>query len=324
MCILLIEKIYILPMFTVEQLPAPEGFENVTPEEQYSFIRMFFFDYYYDYYFLSDEYSPLFDYVDKWANKFCPSYDPEEEQIMPSEIPFIFVRRYLCGMIPNVEEIKTEYENSEELLNTLDAYDIDKSKYFYLCLMLKDYIDGFNDALKIQLSHIDVIKEFIDKLDEMIPDKNLWSLGKAEHGAELTLKVDGVKGVFKTTNKVLINTINFCISEFYHKYKDKNTELNYAPFDFNDRKSISKTEKAFLFCKYLDWFLEDKKYVGRALDRSKWLLKSRSYYVFEISENLDKDKYYTYYNGINTLRDLIKKCKDPSKKVHNNFNMSLL
>ena len=56
MCILLIEKIYILPMFTVEQLPAPEGFENVTPEEQYSFIRMFFFDYYYDYYFLSDEY----------------------------------------------------------------------------------------------------------------------------------------------------------------------------------------------------------------------------------------------------------------------------
>lgn len=306
----------------VEPLPTPEGLDNVASDERDKFIREFFFDYYYKYYVL-DEYSPLFDYVNRWANEFCPSYDPDAGQ-MPSETPFHFARRYFCGEISNEDVIKTKYENSEELLDTLDAYNIDKSKYFYLCLMLKDYIDGFDDATKKQPSHIEVIKAFIDKLDEMIPDENLWHMGEAKHGAELTLKVDGVKGVFRTTNKVLINTINFCISEFYHKYKDGNTNLHFAPINFKEKKSISNTEKAYLFYIYLKWFLEDKKLVKRTLDTSKDLLISRSYYVFEISDNLDKDKYYTYHKGNNPLRDLIKKCDDPRKKVYNNYNMYFL
>ena len=75
--------------------------------------------------------------------------------------------------------------------------------------------------------------------------------------------------------------------------------------------------KAYLFYHFLKWFLKDKKLGKRTLDKSKELLISRSYYVFEISENLEKDTYYTYHKG-NPLRDLIKNCNDPRnhKTIH--------
>ena len=46
-----------------------------------------------------------------------------------------------------------------------DPYNIDKSKYFYLCLMLKYYIDvNYTNTYTITPTHIEVIKKFIDKL----------------------------------------------------------------------------------------------------------------------------------------------------------------
>ena len=303
-------------MFTAEQLPAPEGFENVTPEERNDFLYDFLHDFYWEHFYLQ-EYSPLLDYVSRWAEEFHPNYDDETGGKMPSVVPFRFFLSYFRKEIPQIKEIKTRYERSKEMLETLDAYNIDKSKYFYLCLMLKYYIDvNYTNTYTITPTHIEVIKKFIDKLDEMNPDKVLWQRGHAEHGAELTLKVDGIKDTFKTNDKVFINVINYCISKFYYDHKEDEF-LHSHNIKFDKIKNITKTEKAYLFYHYLKWFLKDKKLGKRTLDKSKELLISRSYYVFEISENLEKDTYYTYHKG-NPLRDLIKNCNDPRKRLFRN------
>ena len=77
-------------MFTVEQLPAPEGFENVTPDNRNKFLRNF----YNDLFWYPEKYSPLLEYASCWADVFCPEYDPDKDVTWPSVIPFCFFLSY--------------------------------------------------------------------------------------------------------------------------------------------------------------------------------------------------------------------------------------
>lgn len=285
---------------------------------------------------------PLLEYVEAWAEEFCPSFedgyttDPEtgEEKMdwfrIPSRLPAQFVARLLRKEIMTAERCKERYEEAKELHKTLDAYDIEKSRFYYLCLMLKDYINGYDNAHEQLPTHSQVLKELIDKLDKMEPDEKMWEHGSAKHTAEITLKVEGEKGVFRTNDTAVLNIINYCLTRFYYKHcAIEGSIFNSASLFGGRTLGISNTEKAFLFNKYLKWFLKGKKYKkASGADRGADLLISRSLYIFELlgkTDEIDRDNYYESTRMDNKgertynkyLRDLIKKTKDPSQKLHN-------
>lgn len=318
--------------FVVEELPTPKGLDTVPQEGRRNFIKNFLdnYVYYYNDLYFEEEYSPLLDYVHSWGDEF------ENNRCV-----YRFLIDYFDEKISKIEAIKSKYEKSTEMLKTLDAYDIDRSKYFYLCMILKYDIDDYDNCNIRQSSYLEIIEEFLDKLDEMNPDKKLWGEGKVDHKAELSLKVDGVRGTFKTRNSLVINLVNYGVRQLYYKLKERKKECDKKNNDSiegdwrfrigdtiiddshefrNDRNSISPTDKAYLFNLYLKWFLKEKKCKkGTGADISKNFLISRSYYVFEINENLDKDKFYNHDgNGDRAFKDLIKKCIDPRKKFEKN------
>lgn len=278
---------------------------------------------------------PLLEYVEAWAEEFCPSYDgnnftdPEtgEEKVewyrVPSRAPGRFVSRLLRSEIKNIERCKQRYtEEAKELLAMLDAFGIDKDKYWYLCLIIKDYIEGFANGTKPLPSHSKVLKELIDKLDEMEPNEKNWKLGFAKHNAELTIKVEGNKGSFTTDDTTVLNIVNYALTNFYYDYcVDDNSIFHVSKFS-HEKAKFSLTDKAFLFNKYMNWFLKDKKYKRSMTDsRSKDLLISRTLYVFDIIGGIKERLYDIDGMGNRALRDMIKNWADPSNKSHNEYYM---
>ena len=113
---------------------------------------------------------PLLEYVEAWAEEFCQSYDdgytidPDtgEEKMdwirVPSRAPARFVHRLLLNEIRDVEKCKQRYtREAKELLAMLDAFSIDKDKFWYLCLIIKDYIEGFANGTKPLPSHSEAL-----------------------------------------------------------------------------------------------------------------------------------------------------------------------
>ena len=140
---------------------------------------------------------PLLEYLIKVANHFWPSYDPDviikyddgtirQGEVDDSLVPFQFVQRYKKGSI-DISRIN-KYEDSVEVQETIKAFHLDPSKFWYLCLYIKDYVDGQTiDALRISSSHRKMFKDLLDEMEKMSPDKS----------AELSFKVDGSKHAVK-------------------------------------------------------------------------------------------------------------------------------
>jgi hypothetical protein len=83
---------------------------------------------------------PLLEYVSKVANHFWPSYDPDEVVELDdgtfkigvaeeSKVPSKFVKRYSMGSI-DISRIN-KYEDSIEVQETLKAFNLDPSKFWY-------------------------------------------------------------------------------------------------------------------------------------------------------------------------------------------------
>lgn len=166
---------------------------------------------------------PLLDYVRKVANWFWMDYDPEiNEPTGYSYVPRLFALRYLDGEIDvtgkelyckcvtpkathtkhvkymeNIyygkEEHKEQHNEEESIPDismTLKAYNIDYSKFWYLCVFLKDYVTGetIEGARIEQASH----REFLEKFVSLVNQLNPVTFGcfyRTIGEAELTLRV---------------------------------------------------------------------------------------------------------------------------------------
>ena len=124
---------------------------------------------------------PLLEYVSKVANHFWPSYDPDEVVELDdgtfkigvaeeSKVPSKFVKRYSMGSI-DISRIN-KYEDSIEVQETLKAFNLDPSKFWYLSLCIKDYVDGQTiGTLKRSPSHRKIFKDLFDEMKKMTPNK---------------------------------------------------------------------------------------------------------------------------------------------------------
>ncbi len=264
---------------------------------------------------------PSFEYVWKVADEFWPDYDIEIQQMMPSLVPDQFVRRYFDGDIDLTS--KEAYLNAEEVQQTLDGFGLDCTKFWYLCLVIKDYAEGnVFDAIKENKTSKEVLKEFLDTLGKMEIDeetvaKTKWNLAPTQRKATLTLKVEGEKHPYVVEDSRALCVIYFAVNEMTNKIN--NPAFDNFNIDFKNRINLSDTHLLYLFDQYLSWFLKDlKPQKGKYASFDKRLLVSRMIYILRLSKNR---KYYDEYdekgNKINFLKNNLKNYKEPKNKTIN-------
>lgn len=299
---------------------------------------------------------PLLDYVCKVANCFWMDYDVETQNpIGYSSMPRRFAHRYLNGEIDvtskklyckcvapkatNTKHIKyieniyygkedhKESEYKEESITdislTLKAYGLDCSKFWYLCVFLKDYVTGetIEGARIEQNTHREYLERFVSLVNKLNPE--LWgTFYKTTGEAELTLKVGKGKN-----NKLVIDNghslalirdgIQYVLDNYHSAY------IDFSEVNTIDRlkKTKGNTVRIALFYKYMLWFLDqctlNQEVVKESycLSTSKILLISRLVYILGLSDN----KQFLGESSETYLRTYISGYEDVKVNVDNKF-----
>ena len=269
-----------------------------------------------DYFALED---PLLNYLVDVANHFWLNFDPDGYTVdkdgnkklgalCPSLVPEQFAERFFAGCINTDREQK--YLASEEVLDTLKAFGLDVDKFWYLCLAVKDVVEGYTDnAIRSKKHPREELKELEDELDKLEPEYKHNSF-KCKGSGVLTLKVG--KHPIKVTSPTTLTLINMAIHNLLEKYKENNSLFDAVGLDIDDTVTLKPIYKIALFNKYLSWFLKDKvadKAIYASKDKS--LLISRMVFILGIS---DDESFFEEYKEDGTkldyLKNYIKKYKD--------------
>lgn len=280
----------------------------------------------------------LLEYVVDVANKFHPLFDGID--FSPSNDPMIFNNRYIesnlnlrerynrmCSMGYFKDYSREEYEKNNtktppldtsfrekyldtQLQNTIAAYGLDVSKFWYLILYVNDYVkDLCVNAFKSG--------EFLlDELNDM--NKNL------SEATEVILKKNGRK-CFSSVRKEVVNILKIAMEHFINDYNaimenaDENININEklkeigldhfiqnrGILNWHEFVTIDISYRQYKFAEMLLYFLKDKKGVTPPLIKEK-VYKERYFFVsmllyvvglYEDEEETAKAKWYEpYYN----------------------------
>ena len=129
----------------------------------------------------SDE--DLLEYMVEVANHFCPSYDPEcyeiivgedgkerdgkrTPQFLPSAHPNVFGNRFGEGKIDGFRE--EEYLNDQTLQKMLSNFGLDKDKFWYLCLYVKDYALDKTNGIEAENTPKEDLDDILESILENI------------------------------------------------------------------------------------------------------------------------------------------------------------
>ena len=282
---------------------------------------------YMDYPYIED---PLFEYLNKVADNFWwePVHDFDEETNEDyyienlSFVPSWFARRYLDGKIDlstlplyiNAvgEEVQKKHISMRDIDETptknmglmgadvpnismtLKAFKLDVSKFWYLCICIKDWVDGktCEGARLDNPTHREELEALVNELNKLDPQPwggNIKTNGKAK----LTLNVKGKNMVIEDGQTLTL--IGYAVYEFLKSDTCKKTVIEEGKEIRVDRNSLlldsselskkkltkqmAKTVRLALFYKYLSWFME----------------------LMEVDEDLVKNHPYV----ISTNRDLL-------------------
>lgn len=287
---------------------------------------------------------PLFSYVNMVANNFwwVPEHDFDEEKgeeffiQEPSFVPSRFARRYIDGLIDisrldkylqavsekpifkhckfekidetNEQELKkTKEDNVPDMSMTLKAYHLDISKFWYLCVCIKDWVEGKTcEGARISLpTHREELKNLTNELNKLNP-KLFGSTIETTGKAKLILNINGKNTEIDDTHT--LSLLNVAIKNFLDsdicktkiRFEGEKTEyiVNNLLLDSskigNQRlsKDKAKTIKLSLFYKYLNWFLEKKEIDNNIVESyplfistNKDLLISRMAYLTGVTDN---------------------------------------
>ena len=126
--------------------------------------------------FLSKEYlknESLLQYMIEVANHFLPQYNPPEScydeetgeefyrdaTYTRSLYPDQFVKRFFDGKVKIDDDRQNDYLNEDDLIKCVKYYGLDVSAFWYLCLFIGDYVNGFSTENTRQISNFP-LKEF--------------------------------------------------------------------------------------------------------------------------------------------------------------------
>ena len=291
---------------------------------------------YMDYPYIED---PLFEYLNKVANEFMgvPVYDTNEGDFFekPSFVQSWFVRRYLDGKIDlstlplYIEAVQEEVpkkhiswysldktpqydvqptkETVPNISMTLKAFRLDISKFWYLCIYIKDWVEGKTcvGALIYNPTHREELKMLVNEIAKLKPQ--LWNGHiQTNNKAKLTININGKNTVVE--NGQTLALLGYAVEQFLESYVCNKTLLDDGKenivqkisnlldsSEFGDKKltkKMAKTVRLALFYKYLNWFMEQRevdedlvKNYSTVISTNKDLLISRMAFLTGLTDN---------------------------------------
>ena len=278
---------------------------------------------------------PLLEYVVKVANHFWPSYDTdaimkvdgiERNGIvrLDSTVPEIFADRFHNGKIHILDN--NEYLRLVELQDTLRAFNLNPSKFWYLGLCIRDVVIGqTRDVYSFYPSHRKQIEALLTEIEKLIPERyknKERSYCPFDGDAELTFKVKGSKHPIKITDNGTIGVLYHVLRDFLSKGSISDSEiLDSASVNLSETKSLAQIKQVYLFNYYLSWFLNDftaDKTIkaskdGWQISYDKRFLVSRMVYATGLVRNRK------YYDNQDFLKNNLKSYKDIDYSTLNNY-----
>ena len=256
------------------------------------------------------ESEPLFDYVNRVSDMMgetMTDINPDGSyNSTPHLQPFRFASDYLNGKI-DTQSIYMDLYESPDIQDTLRAFGLDSSKFWYLCLFVKWKVDWEIESARV------FPKEPLEKLKNLQAEFEKLDFTKI-HGkyvtsktAELTFKVKGNKA-YTIDDKDTLAILNNIINDYLLATPTKGYLLNDS-----EKVELSIIAKMYLFNKYLSWFLSPliaNKAINASYDKS--LLVSRMIYTLGIFKNESMwQEYNDSGNKKNQLKGYLSKYKHP-------------
>ena len=213
---------------------------------------------------------------------------------------------------------KQKYLDSEEVQDTLRAFHLDAEKFWYLCLFIKDVVEGYADGIDT-VSPREEISQLVALLNKVKSDFKRDGTYSLKSNAMLSLKVD--KETVKIENPLTLGIIKAILYKFL---QTDNKLLDDSSFNMT---KIHKAPiyKIALFNMLLKWFLKDKvadKAIyasnGNKISKDKSLLISRMIFILGIvDDEYFVDEYKEDGSKLDYLKNYIKKYKNIEVPTYN-------
>ena len=283
--------------------------------------------------FLSKAYlenESLLQYMIEVANHFLPQYNPPEScydeetgeefyregSYTRSLYPDQFVKRFFNGKVKIDDDRQNDYLNKDDLIKCVKYYGLDVSAFWYLCLFIGDYVNGFSTEHTKRFStsplkELGKLKRGFSKIG-ITHDEALNNV-EMEHNAELSLKIEGERGHISIKDPKILALLKLIIDDIS---KPENILSSFLSVKFDKQYSMPQTHKLYIFHKYLSWFLKDKEKDPNCKDRpwniSKDFLISQMAYIAGVVD--DRSRYFegsvNSKNDKNRLSDILRKIND--------------
>ena len=259
------------------------------------------------------ESEPLLDYVCQVSDMMGETVtdinpDGSIASTTPHLQPFRFASDYLDGKI-DTQKIRKDLYESRDIQDTLRAFGLDSSKFWYLCLYIKWKVDyECKTAFLLPKSGMEQLESLVDELKKLSP----------ENAATLQFKIDGNKTITVDNGFALAALCDALISYLPEIANEKCLSPNSYGFDEIEKINLSTRTKIYLFNEYMSPFVKPLKANKRIYaSKDKSLLISRMIYIFSIC---DDSKLYTDlnekgYNKQNQLKGYLSRYK-PFKFWH--------
>ena len=241
------------------------------------------------------ESEPLFDYVCEVSEETVIDINPDGSvaSTTPHLQPYRFACDYLDGKI-DTQSIRMDLYESPDVQDTLKAFGLDSSKFWYLCLFIKWRVEyECKTAFLFPTSAKEKLQSLISEFEKLSPEFQ-GDKFVSKVPVTLTFKVDGGKTI--TIDDA--NTLTFIGAAIEIFLEQQDTDAFLTPKRYRtselEKVDLSVRTKIYLFNEYLSPFVKQLKATkGIYASKDKSLLISRMIYVFRVSE--DK-KLYTDLN----------------------------
>jgi len=258
------------------------------------------------------ESEPLFEYVCQVSDMMgetVTDINPDGSyNSTPHLQPFRFASDYLDGKI-EPQSIRMDLYESPDIQDTLRAFGLDSSKFWYLCLFIKWRVDcECKTAFVFPKSGMEQLESLADELKKLSPEKS----------ANLQFKIDGSKTITVDNGFALAALCDALISYLPEIADEKCLSPNSYGLDEIEKVDMSIRTKIYLFHEYLSPFVKPLEAIkGIYASKDKSLLISRMIYIFSVC---DDPKLYTDlnekgYNKQNQLKGYLSRYK-PFKFWH--------
>ena len=230
------------------------------------------------------ESEPLFEYVTRISDmmgEIVTDINPDGSyESTPHLQPFRFASDYLNGKI-DTQSIRMDLYESPDIQDTLRAFGLDSSKFWYLCLFIKWRVDyECKTAFVFPTSTKEKLHNLISEFEKLSPE---FQGGKfvSKVPATLTFKVNGGKTI--TIDDA--NTLTFigAAIESFLEQQDTDDLITSNSYGISELEKVDLSVRTmiYLFNEYLSPFVKPLEAIkGIYASKDKSLLISRMIYVF--------------------------------------------